>query len=171
MEELAEVIAIDATQITLVSQVKSSCSSCSQVDTCGSGQVAKAIPHKKLTFTLPFPQSLANDINPNIDVYVGDCVILSLPEGNVLQSAWQVYLLPIIGLFSFSALGQLLLNQKLLTHELQALPLGIIGGYLGYRLAKYLQNQPSNIANLQPKILRILNKPIEIGTVDNKKPD
>ncbi len=171
MEELAKVIAIDGNQITLVSQVKSSCSSCSQVDTCASGQVSKAIPHKKLSFTLPFPQPISTNISQSIDIHVGDCVILSLPEGDVLQSAWQVYLLPIIGLFSFSALGQLMLNQKILTHELQALLLGIVGGYLGYRLAKHLQNQPSNISKLQPKILRILTKPIEIGAVENEKAD
>ncbi len=169
MEELAEVVAIEGNQITLVSQVKSSCSSCSQVDTCGSGQVAKAIPHKKLSFTLPFPQSLSADINQSIDIHVGDCVILSLPEGDVLQSAWQVYLLPLIGLFSFSALGQLLLNRKVLTHELMALLLGIVGGYLGYKLAKHLQNQPSNVVKLQPKILRILTKPIKIAAVEDEK--
>jgi len=161
MEELAEIVAIKDDQITLVSQVKSSCNSCSQVSTCASGQIAKAIPHRKLSFTLPYPQSLSVDIN------VGDCAVLSLPEGHVLQSAWQVYLLPIMGLFTFSAFGQLMLNQQVLTHELQSLLLGVLGGYLGYRLAKHLQNQLGNISKLQPKILRILTKPIEIDTVES----
>ncbi|MCW8833736.1 MAG: SoxR reducing system RseC family protein, partial [Colwellia sp.] len=80
MEELAEVVAINDTQITLVSQVKSSCNSCSQVDSCASGQVAKAIPHKKLSFILPYPQSISSDIN-DTTINVGDCVVLSLPEG------------------------------------------------------------------------------------------
>ncbi len=171
MEELAEIIAIDAGQITLVSQVKSSCSSCSQVDTCASGQIAKAIPHRTLSFTLPYPQSLSVDVKHNIAINVGDCVVLSLPEAHVLQSAWQVYLLPIVGLFTFSALGQLMLNKQLLSHELQALLLGVLGGYLGYRIARYLQNQSSNILKLQPKILRILAKPIEIAAVENEKAD
>ena len=168
MEELAEVSAFDGKLITLVSQVKSTCSSCSQVDTCASGQVAKAIPHKKLSFTLPYPQSLSADISHNVDINVGDCVILSLPEGDVLQSAWQVYMLPIIGLFSFSAFGQLMLKQNMLTHELQALLLGILGGYLGYRLARKQQSQPSIISKLQPKILRVLAKPTEINAAKNE---
>lgn len=171
MEELAEIVAIEGDQITLVSQVKSSCNSCSQVSTCASGQIAKAIPHRKLSFTLPYPQSLSVDVKQSVDINVGDCAVLSLPEGHVLQSAWQVYLLPIMGLFTFSAFGQLMLNQHVLTHELQALLLGVLGGYLGYRLAKHLQNQLSNISKLQPKILRILTKPIEIGAVENEKPD
>lgn len=167
MEELAEVVSIEDNKITLVSQVKSSCSSCSQVDTCGSGQIAKAIPHKTLSFTLPHPQSI--EASENKVVHVGDCVILSLPEADVLQSAWQVYLIPLIGLFIFSAFGQWLLKNGNLSHELQALLLGLIGGYLGYRLAKYVQNKPNKIVKLQPKIVRVLAKPIDTTIIGNKK--
>jgi len=157
MEELAEVTAIENGMISVVSQVKSSCSSCSQVSTCASGQVAKAIPHKKSSFTLPQSALLNNEL-----VQVGDCVVLTLPEIDVLQSAWQVYLLPILGLLSFSALGQWLVVQSMLNHELLALSLGLIGGYIGYRIAKHLQNNPKHQKNLQPKILRVIPKPLEV---------
>jgi len=157
MEELAEVVAIESGMISVVSQVKSSCNSCSQVSTCASGQVAKAIPHKKLSFILPVP-ILSN----NQHVQVGDCVVLTLPEVDVLQSAWQVYLLPIIGLISFSALGQWLKVQAVLSHELLALGVGLLGGYLGYRLAKLLQNNPEHQEKLQPKILDIIPKPLVV---------
>ena len=162
MEELATVTAIDNGNITVVSQIKSSCNSCSQVDTCASGLVAKAIPHKNLSFTLLKPTSLENQT-----IKVGDCVVLTLPEVDVLQSAWQVYLLPIFGLFSFSALGQWLVQEEILAHELIALFIGIIGGYLGYRFAKYLQNQPSQRERLQPKVLRVLPKPLSVSNVSS----
>lgn len=155
MEELAEVVAIENGMISVLSQVKSSCNSCSQVSTCASGQVAKAIPHKKLSFTVP--QSALLD---NQSIQVGDCVVLALPETDVLRSAWQVYLLPVIGLISFSAVGHYLTMQEILAHELLALGLGLVGGYLGYRLAKYLQNRPEYQNKLQPKILRVLPKPL-----------
>ena len=157
MEELAEVIAIESGMISVVSQIKSSCSSCSQVSTCASGQVAKAIPHKKSSFTLPVSSLLNNELTQ-----VGDCVVLTLPEIDVLQSAWQVYLLPIIGLLSFSAMGQWLIMQKVLSHELLALGIGLAGGYLGYRLAKYLQNHSEHQDKLQPKILRVIPKQLVI---------
>jgi sigma-E factor negative regulatory protein RseC len=157
MEELAEVIAIESGLISVVSQVKSSCSSCSQVSTCASGQVAKAIPHKKSSFILPVSALLTNQ-----RLQVGDCVVLTLPEIDVLQSAWQVYLLPIIGLVSFSALGQWLTMQAVLSHELLGLGIGLTGGYLGYRLAKYLQNHPEHQEKLQPKILRVIPKPLVV---------
>lgn len=160
MEELAEVIAIESGMISVVSQIKSSCSSCSQVSTCASGQVAKAIPHKKLSFTIPVSALLNKEL-----IQVGDCVVLTLPEIDVLQSAWQVYLLPIIGLLSFSAIGQWLIMQKVLSHELLALGIGLVGGYLGYRLAKYLQNHSEHQDKLQPKILRVIPKQL---VVDDK---
>lgn len=154
MEEIAEIISIERDIMTVASQVKSSCSSCSQIDSCGSGQIAKAIPHKTLSFTLPYPQAL--QFCENKHARVGDCVILSLPEGDVLQSAWQVYLLPLLGLFVFSSLGQVLQNQGWFSHELYALLLGLLGGFLGYRLAKFFQNKADNIARLQPKIVSVL---------------
>jgi len=158
MEELATVTAIDNGKVSMVSQIKSSCNSCSQVDTCASGQIAKAIPHKKLSFTLLKPKSLENQT-----IEIGDCVVLTLPESNLLQSAWQVYLLPIFGLFSFSALGQWLKQEGILSHELMALAIGVVGGYLGYRLARYLQNHVSQQGKLEPQISRIIPKALNVN--------
>lgn len=157
MEELAEVVAIESGLISLASQVKSSCSNCSQVSTCASGQVAKAIPHKQLFFTLP-SSALSNEQV----VQVGDCIVLSLPEADVLKSAWQVYLFPILGLLIFSAIGQWLIVQEILNHEIFALGIGLVGGYLGYRLARYLQNNSNQQQKLQPKILRVIPKPLVV---------
>ena len=167
MEELATVVAIDDNFITVTSQVKSSCNSCSQVSTCASGQVAKAIPHKQLSFTLSLKEIKQTDQKEQ-KITIGDSVILTLPEVDVLKSAWQVYLLPILGLFLFSAVGQWLTLQGVFQHELIALSVGLIGGYLGYRLAKHLQNRPDQLGKLQPKIARILPK-IDVATQINTK--
>ena len=107
MEELATVVAINDNFITVTSQVKSSCNSCSQVATCASGQVAKAIPHKQLSFTLSLKEIKQTDQKEQKEqkITIGDSVVLTLPEVDVLKSAWQVYLLPILGLFLFSYLN------------------------------------------------------------------
>ena len=162
MEELATVIAIEDDYITVVSQVKSSCNSCSQLDSCASGQIAKAIPHRKLSFTIPFTQEMPQ-VSKNIKI--GDCVVLTLPEIDVLKSAWQVYLLPILGLFLFSGLGQWLRLQGVFSHELIALLLCIFGGYSGYRVAKHLQNKPNQRNKLQPKIACVLPKDDDVTKV------
>ncbi len=151
IKELANVVAIEAGQVTVTSQIKSSCSGCAQVDTCGSGQVAKALPQAKLTLTLPY------DVNVlGRELKQGDCVVLAIPEEHVLSSAGQVYLLPLLGLIIFSGLGQWLFKQQILAHELIALALGITGGYLGYRLAKFNQKHSKQSENLQPKIIEVL---------------
>ncbi|MEY8252087.1 MAG: SoxR reducing system RseC family protein [Colwellia sp.] len=154
IKELANVVAIEAGQVTVTSQIKSTCSGCAQVDTCGSGQIAKALPQAKLTLTLPYD---INAIGKNLKQ--GDCVVLALPEKHILSSAGQVYLLPLLGLITFSAVGQWLLKQQILPHELFALGLGITGGYLGYRLAKFQQKQGKQSENLQPKIIEVLPSP------------
>ncbi|MGB0936955.1 MAG: SoxR reducing system RseC family protein [Colwellia sp.] len=159
MEEQATVAAINQKDITLVSNVKSSCSSCSQSENCASGQVAKAFPHKKLEFSIAYSSTKHNNLS------VGDQVIVALPQGDVLKSAWQVYCFPLIGLIGFSAISQFaqgigIFNNMLnglLNHELFALSIGITGGYLGHRLAKSLQNRNEVTLKLCPKIIRTVS--------------
>jgi len=151
IKELANVVTVEAGQVTVSSQIKSSCSGCAQIDTCGSGQVAKALPQAKLSLTLPY------DVNTlGRELKQGDCVVIAIPEEHVLSSAGQVYLLPLFGLIVFSGLGQWLFKQQILPHELIALALGITGGYLGYKLAKYNQKHGKQSEKLQPKIIEVL---------------
>ena len=152
IKELANVVIVEPGQVTVSSQIKSSCSSCAQVDTCGSGQIAKALPQAKLTLTLPYDTS-----STNAALKQGDCVVIALPEKHILSSAGQVYLLPLLGLISFSAIGQWLFNQHILPHELLCLATGILGGYLGYRLAKFLQKYSKHSVKLQPTIIEVLS--------------
>lgn len=163
IKELANVIAIDDKQVTVTSQIKSSCSGCAQVDNCGSGQIAKALPQAKLTLSLPYDK---NRLESNFKI--GDCVVLALPEKHILSSAGQVYLLPLVGLIVFSAIGQFLLSQQVLSHELLALALGVTGGYLGYRLAKYQQKQGQGSEKLQPKIIEVLPASTTVKTPSSK---
>lgn len=151
IKELANVVAVEAGQVTVTSQIKSSCSGCAQVETCGSGQIAKALPQAKLSLTLPYNVNTLGRV-----LKEGDCVVLAIPEKHVLSSAGQVYLLPLLGLIVFSGVGQWLFKQQILPHELIALALGVTGGYLGYRLAKFNQKHSKQSINLQPKIIEIL---------------
>ena len=144
MEEKATVIAVNDHHITVQSQVKSSCSSCHQVNSCGSGQVAKAIPQRKLTAEVP----------NHLHVTLGDEVILGISEDKLLMSAWQVYCFPLIGLFLFAGVGHLLTAHYQLTHELLTILLTFIGGFIGFKTASYFQNSLTQQANLMPKLIR-----------------
>ena len=152
IKELAKVVAIKAGNVTVTSQIKSTCGGCAQVKSCGSGQVAKALPQPKLRLTLPYDVNLLGRV-----LKPGDSVVLAIPEKHVLSSAGQVYLLPLFGLISFSAIGQWLFKQQILSHELIALSFGLLGGYLGYRFAKFKQNDSKQSINLQPRIIEVLS--------------
>lgn len=144
IEESAKVIAIENGKIVVESQVKSTCSSCHQMDNCGSGQVAKAIPHRKLIVKF----------DDNLNVALGETVVLGIPENQLLKSAWQVYFIPLMGLIFCAGLGEFISNNFALTHELLSISFGVVGAYSGFKYARYLQNRLSEQNNLAPKLLR-----------------
>lgn len=155
IEETATVVAIAADNVTVTSELKSACSGCQQVDNCGSGQVAKAFPQKQLTLT----------VKSNLPVKLGDKIVLGLNESALLSSAWQVYLWPLLGLIFASWIGQSLLNQAIIIHEVIVIILAFIGGFVGFLLAKIQQDKRENCANLAPKILRIQPQNITITEI------
>ena len=144
IEEVATVTAINGDVITVKSTIKSTCHSCHQQDDCGSGQIAKAIPHKALTTKL----------TTSLELNVGDEVVLGLPENSMLSSAFEVYMLPLFGLVFFAAFGQFSLVEEYGFHELFALFFAILGAVLGFYIAKYRQSNPKKSKSLQPKIMR-----------------
>lgn len=81
VEEVATVVSVQGKQVTVTSEVKSTCSSCQHNESCGSGIVAKAIPHKQLSAT----------IDSNLSLELGDKVVIAIPATCLLQSAWVTY--------------------------------------------------------------------------------
>jgi sigma-E factor negative regulatory protein RseC len=146
IEEQAQVTAIEHGNITVESIVKSTCSGCQQLESCGSGQIAKAFPQKKTTYT----------VCSDFPVKVGDHVTIGLSEKILLSAAWQVYMWPLIGLFMGSFFGQFLLERNFLSHELWALPFAILGGVLGFSLAKRQQSISLNKQEWLPTLLKVL---------------
>jgi sigma-E factor negative regulatory protein RseC len=157
IEEQATVVSIDDDNITVTSNIKSACGGCQQVDNCGSGQVAKAFPQKKLSLTL----------KSSLVLELGDNVVLGLNESALLHSAWQVYLWPLIGLLLASWAGEWLVINGILGHEIFAIVLGVIGGFLGFSLAKRQQLSSAACAKLAPKILRRESENIPITQISD----
>ncbi|WP_185967957.1 SoxR reducing system RseC family protein [Thalassotalea sp. PS06] len=144
IEETARVTRIQGDLVDVESVVKSGCSSCQQVDTCGSGQIAKGMSTRYLKLT----------IQSSLPLNVGDEVVIALPENKLLSAAMQVYILPLIGLLIGGAIGQYLLVDKWQLHELFALLLAAVASLSGFLFARYSQNRPDTQKALQVKILR-----------------
>jgi sigma-E factor negative regulatory protein RseC len=158
IEELATVTGVCGDKATVTSMIKSSCHSCAQADSCGSGQIAKALPHKSLVIELTTKTKLK----------VGDQVIIALPEHELLTSALQVYLLPLMGLIIFALLGQYFISLSVINHELWLVALSFLGGYLGFSLAKYLQRRKLSCSKdkrwLNPQIVKVIGAKIPVET-------
>jgi len=156
IEEQAKVVSIEDNSTFIVeSTVKSTCSGCQQLESCGSGQISKAFPQKKLTYRLH-----SDEI-----VNVGDNVVIGLSESILLSSAWQVYMWPLLGLISASLLAQWLLVDTLFAHELFALMIGVLGGYIGFIAAKSKQAQISNCQKWTPSLIRNLGSNISVTEI------
>ena len=154
--ETAKVIDVDDDIVTIESEIKSSCSGCQQVDTCGSGQVAKAFPQKHACFKT----------KSDLPLKIGDKVLIGIEEKNLLTTAWQVYMWPLIGLILGAAVGQQLVSRGIFQTELLVIVFGFSGCYMGFRLAKFWQSYSHQDKNLQPKILKIVPNSISVTQID-----
>lgn len=148
IEETARVTRVDGSQVDVESVVKSGCSGCQQIDTCGSGQVAKGlgVRHMKLTLTT------------SLTLAPGDEVVIALPQSHLLSAAMQVYLLPLLAMIVAGAFGQFLLVEQWQLHELFALLLAVFGGVAGFYCARLIQAQPKRKQALEVRILRKCDK-------------
>ncbi|QOL25584.1 SoxR reducing system RseC family protein [Thalassotalea sp. LPB0316] len=156
IQETATVNNVGENWVEVTSEIKSTCSSCQQIDTCGSGQVAKVFPQKSLSLRLS-----TDSFKPTLAV--GDKVVIAIPQDKLLTSLARVYGLPLAFLIAFAGFGQVLFGQT--TSELLTIALAIGGGYLGYRIAQYLENQQNHQANLAPYLVKKLPShdiPVEI---------
>ncbi|REL34515.1 SoxR reducing system RseC family protein [Thalassotalea euphylliae] len=154
MDEKATIVEVNNHSVVVESQVKSTCSQCQQVDNCGSGLVAKALPQQKLRVEIVTQEEFS----------VGEQVIISIPEQAMLAVAWQVYLWPVIGLMLGAGLGQLLLLNGILSHELPTIMMGFSGGYAGFKWAKArLDKNPKQqalVPTIKQRLISTLATPI-----------
>ncbi|REL30551.1 SoxR reducing system RseC family protein [Thalassotalea euphylliae] len=154
MDEKATIVEVSNHSVVVESQVKSTCNQCQQVDNCGSGLVAKALPQQKLRVEIVTQEQFT----------VGEQVIISIPEQAMLAVAWQVYLWPVIGLMLGAGLGQVLLLNGILSHELPTIMMGFVGGYAGFKWAKArLDNNPKQqalVPTIKQRLIPTLATPI-----------
>ncbi|WP_206483611.1 SoxR reducing system RseC family protein [Thalassotalea sp. G2M2-11] len=156
IEEQAVVTHVGKGYVNVECLVKSSCSGCQQLDNCGSGQISKAFPQKKVS----------HKVVTNVALNQGDSVLIGIPEKLILTAAWQVYIWPLIGLLTAGYFGQWLVEQQILAHELLAVILSLLGGYCGFLLAKRRQTALANQSDWSPRLLKILASNIAIVEID-----
>lgn len=120
--------------------VKSSCNSCSSRAGCGTRVLNKLGPQTEHLLSVPSQTPLV----------AGQKVELGIAEKSLLGSALLVYMLPLAGLFLFSALAQWGWGS-----DRAAMAGALIGGGVGFLIARYFSARLSDRASFRPVILSV----------------
>ncbi|EKT54897.1 SoxR-reducing system protein RseC [Providencia rettgeri] len=126
----------------------SGCGSCGARKTCGSYALSKIGPNTEHELEIAIEQPLVE----------GQKIEVGIPEGSLIRSALLVYLTPILGLFIFAGLAQAFdFEQFWIAIS------GIIGGIIGFYIARRLASNWRDDEAFQPVVLQIGLPPSELS--------
>ena len=115
IEEHAIVREISDQQMVIEVQRQNACNSCSMEQGCGTGSIGRLLGKRPLTFTLQNQHQLKP----------GDHIVIGLTESAYLKAGFLVYLLPLINLFVFAVLADVLFNSEIINVLAAILGLGV----------------------------------------------
>lgn len=142
IEEQGRVVAVEPGAVWVETVRKSTCSSCSVKAGCGQGLLDQLGVNGRRGYV----RALSN-----LQLAVGDAVIIGVREDLLVRGSLLVYLLPLLGLFA----AAVLVEQVGLSE-----PWVILSAFFGFLLACYAVRWRSRVtagdAALQPVVLRAL---------------
>ncbi|VAW98801.1 Sigma factor RpoE regulatory protein RseC [hydrothermal vent metagenome] len=147
IEEHAQVIALENNDVWVETQRRSACGQCAANKGCGTATLAKVLGNKR---------SQVRTLNPQAtSVAVGDEVIIGINEQALVRGSLAVYTVPLLMLFVFGFLGQLLSTQLLMTNQdILPIVLGLSGLLLGFVWVRRFTRRIADDARYQPVLLR-----------------
>lgn len=123
VEARATVVAVEAGAVTVAPQRVSGCASCGATGHCGTEALGKIIGRQDSRLRL----------RSDLDLAVGEPVVLTVPEGGLLLAAALAYLLPLAGLFSATLFVAIAGGSE--AETMLAAVLGLVAGLLAARKA------------------------------------
>ncbi|MBL1276218.1 MAG: SoxR reducing system RseC family protein [Ectothiorhodospiraceae bacterium] len=147
IEEHALVVALNAEGVWVETQRRSVCGSCAVNKGCGTATLAKVLGNKR---------SQVRALNPkSTSVTVGDEVIIGINEQALVRGSLAVYIVPLLALFVFGVLGQMLGTQLLIeSHEGMTIVFSLIGLALGFAWVSRFTRRIGGDRRYQPVLLR-----------------
>lgn len=147
IEEHAQVVALNAEGVWVETQRRTACGQCSANKGCGTATLAKVLGNKR---------SRVRALNPKAtSVAVGDEVIIGIDEQALVRGSLAVYTVPLLSLFVFGLLGQLLGTQLLFgDSEWLSIGLSILGLVLGFAWVRRFTARIASDERYQPVLLR-----------------
>lgn len=146
IEEHAQVVNIEGSDIWVETQRRSACDHCSVNKGCGTSVLGKVIGVKS---------SRVRVLNPEEKkVSIGDEIVVGINEQALVRGSMIIYLVPLVFLFVFGLLGETLAAQmNILESDVMAIIMGLVGLLIGFSLVKLFSIQIGHDSRYQPVLL------------------
>lgn len=147
IEEHALVVALNDDGVWVETQRRTACGQCAANKGCGTATLAKVLGNKR---------SRVRALNPKAtSVAVGDEVIIGINEQALVRGSLAVYALPLLVMFVFGLLGQVLGTQLLFeSPEVVIIGSSIVGLVLGFAWVRRFTSRIASDERYQPVLLR-----------------
>ncbi|MGE4408080.1 SoxR reducing system RseC family protein [Pseudomonas sp.] len=142
IEEPGRVVALEAGAVWVETRRKSTCSGCSAKSGCGQGLMD--------TLGVGERRGLIRAVC-DLNLQVGDSVIVGIREDVLLRSAVLVYLLPLLMLMAAA-----LLAAQLSAREPVVILAGLGGFFVSWLIVRTRSRRTADDPNLQPVVLRAM---------------
>lgn len=140
IEEHARVVAIADGEVWVETQRQTACGACMANKGCGTAVLSKVLGKRQARVRAHSQLPLA----------VGDEVIIGIEENALLKGSLAVYMLPLMGMFLGTLLG-----QGLDASEHVAVVSGMLGLLLGFAGLRVFSRQVQTDVRFQPVVVRI----------------
>lgn len=148
IEEQAVVIALDNGSVVLQYHRESACGACASKQSCSSAPLVKNADRQRSEIKLAC----------NLDVEVGDTVILGIEEKALIQCALFLYALPLITMIMSAAIGGYYASTFSIGSETASIIFGIAGLAGALLLTRHNQYFRRFQEHLEPVILTVNNR-------------
>lgn len=137
IEEQVVVTSIDVDGVWVEGVQQSACGSCSAKAGCGKHAMSQL--GRKVSLWLP-----------NVDLEIGQQVVVGLPEGAILRSTLALYGIPLIFLLSGAIVGNAIFG------ELGSIVFSVFFMMIGFKIAR--SRADKNKQNWQPRFIREIGR-------------
>ncbi len=156
IEELAEVKSVGQGYAEVLPEVSGSCSSCTSNSSCSSSSGNSGNGDTFSFFTGAKVARRTVRVQNPVYAKPGDTVVVGVRSNTVLKSSILAYLLPLITLIVFAALGDILASSFAISSEIGSILMGLFGLYIGFQIIAGLFNNPVISNDFEAVILRVV---------------
>jgi len=142
IEEQATVLAVNGDQVSIEISRQSGCGHCSAKNTCGTSILDRFFNRNKNQMVL----------QSDLDISVGDEVIVGIEEGSLVKGSFIVYTLPLISMLVFPVVA-----SGFTSSEAVSIFSALTGFIAGLFYVRYFSRQVQNDERYRPVILRQLS--------------